>query len=71
MDPGYKWVMNWQVLTLNFYKEEKKVADFQETIQIKDRKHCQHLFSLHLGIKERYVWKYAKHVRSSKGLKVT
>lgn len=37
MDPGYKWVMNWQVLTLNFYKEEKKVADFQETIQIKDK----------------------------------
>lgn len=38
---------------------------------IKDKKHCQHLFSLHLGIKEKYVWKYAKHVRSSKGLKVT
>lgn len=37
MDPGYKGAMNWQALILNFYKEEKKVADFQETIQIKDK----------------------------------
>lgn len=33
MDPA----MNWQVLILNFYGEEKKVAALQETIQIKDK----------------------------------